>query len=88
MKYIFKKYDYQIRIISIYTIALALVYGFLTGVILDKNPSFKGTWVVTFWGLFVSIAIVIIGVIVGIVYIKRKEAKDRVNLDSANNKNI
>ncbi len=69
MKNILTKYSYEIKIISIYTICLAIVYGSLVYVLTRSidTPLRIGFSILTF------ILIVIVGLVVGIIYIKHKE---------------
>lgn len=75
MKNNLTKYSYQIKIISIYTICLAIVYGSLVYVLtrsIDKAARI-GFSILTF------MLIVIVGLFVGIIYIKHKEKAQNNN---------
>ena len=69
MKNNLTKYSYEIKIISIYTICLAIVYGSLVFVLTRsiETSARIGFSILTF------MLIVIVGLFVGIIYIKHKE---------------
>lgn len=77
MKNFLSKYNYEIKIISIYTICLAIVYGSLVYARTDQLEKCARIG----FGILTSSMILIIGIIVGIIYIKHKEKQSKKDED-------
>ncbi len=75
MKNILSKYSYENKIISIYTICLAIVYGSLVYVCTKSCDNALRVGL----GILTAALICVIGVVVDIIYIKHKEKVNSKN---------
>ena len=73
LKEIIKKYNYQLKIILIYTVCLSIVYGSTSVVLIKRYAEKDMPWV----GAVSAILIFLIGIVVAIVYVLLKEKKEK-----------